>query len=219
MSDRLAKAAEAQRLRDEGLLLREIAERMDAKLKTVHSWLTDPDGSKLRARKDGYRGKCVDCGARTDGSNGPAQAAIRCQSCRWQYQHDERRWTPEAIVEALQAWAAEHGHPPFARDWDLAGDDHPSETTVHNECGCWNAALRLAGFEPTREFNRPFAADPTVLDRVVALYREGHTTYEIAPMFGVSPTRVHQWLVKAGEPRRTPAESRRLREQREQVAA
>lgn len=43
--------------------------------------INDPDGSKLRARKDSYRGKCQRCDGPTDGSNGAAKAPALCQGC------------------------------------------------------------------------------------------------------------------------------------------
>lgn len=70
MTERERHVAEAARLRAEGLLVREIAERMGVARSTADAWLNDPDGSKLRARKDTYRGRCEDCGAPTDGSDG-----------------------------------------------------------------------------------------------------------------------------------------------------
>ena len=36
-------------LREQGLLLREIAAAMGVALKTVHGWLSDPDGAKPRS--------------------------------------------------------------------------------------------------------------------------------------------------------------------------
>jgi hypothetical protein len=237
MSDRLAKATEAQRLREEGLLLREIAERMGAKRTTVSAWLCDPDGSKLRARKDSYRGECIDCGARTDGSNGRANAPRRCDECSRRFRHERRIWTPDTIVEAIRAFHDQYGFVPCATDWSPAlayahtlSDAEvrarryetgawPPTATVLKECGSWNAAIRAAGFEPNREFNRPFAADPTVPRRAAAMYQTGHTLDEVGEAFGVSGKCVGMWLDRIGAQRRTPRESRTLREAREQVAA
>ena len=39
-------------LREQGLLLREIAAAMGVALKTVHGWLSDPDGAKPRLRTE-----------------------------------------------------------------------------------------------------------------------------------------------------------------------
>lgn len=78
---RLENAAEAAELRGHGLLQREIAERMGVSIKTVNAWLKDPDGSRLKARKDSYRGRCEDCGSPTDGSNGSSKAPRWCSAC------------------------------------------------------------------------------------------------------------------------------------------
>ena len=34
-----------------------------------------------RCRKGQYAGRCIDCGAPTDGSAGPGKAALRCAAC------------------------------------------------------------------------------------------------------------------------------------------
>jgi hypothetical protein len=61
--ERAQSVAEASRLRREGLLLREIGAQMGVSAKTVHAWLSDPDGSKARERKSRYHdGVCRDCG-------------------------------------------------------------------------------------------------------------------------------------------------------------
>lgn len=69
-------------LRDEGLLMREIGERLGLSVKTISDYLNDPGGKRCRARKESYRGACVDCGAATNGSNGRgSNAPKRCQAC------------------------------------------------------------------------------------------------------------------------------------------
>jgi transposase len=76
------RVAEAQRLRSEGVILKEIAARIGVALSTVHMWLTDPDGEQLRARKESYRGVCVECGAPTSGGKGRGEKAPqRCGEC------------------------------------------------------------------------------------------------------------------------------------------
>lgn len=81
MSTRTEMAAECLRLRGAGLTYKQIAERLGKSYSTVNDLIYDPDGSKVKARKDGYRGVCVDCGGRTDGSNGRDKAPTRCLSC------------------------------------------------------------------------------------------------------------------------------------------
>jgi transposase len=108
MSTRAEKVAEAQCLRAEGLLLREIAERMDAKPKTVSNWLSDPDGSRLQARKDSYRGTCERCGSPTGGHNGRGPNAPRyCATCGPDVGGAIRRERARPHREAVEAaWAS-----------------------------------------------------------------------------------------------------------------
>jgi hypothetical protein len=56
-------------------------------------------------------------------------------------------WTTERIIEALQQWAHAHdGKPPAARDWVTTGVNHPTNKTVQERFGSWNAGLEAAGF-------------------------------------------------------------------------
>jgi hypothetical protein len=166
---RAEKVAEAQRLRGEGLLLREIAERMGSKTGTVHSWLADPDLSKQRARREGYRGTCVDCGKPTDGSNGAAKAPTRCSACTSTH---NGRWGKTGVVEAIQRFADRYGRPPSATDFNphhalklghswraerfYADADYPYTANVLYQFGTWNTAVEAAGFATRRvgEYNR-----------------------------------------------------------------
>lgn len=71
---RSGRVAGARELRERGWLLREIAAEMGVVAQTVFAWLDDPDGSKLRERKQRYGGVCVDA---TSGSDGRARAGAR----------------------------------------------------------------------------------------------------------------------------------------------
>lgn len=106
-----ARGEQARTLRSQGLLLREIAAELGVARTTVGQYLADPDGARLKARRDGYRGRC-ECGSPTHGtnapgrrprvaSNAPAKAATSrgtgrqnesCRSCkRGLESYDERR--------------------------------------------------------------------------------------------------------------------------------
>jgi predicted transcriptional regulator len=52
----------ARALRNEGASLKEIAAILGKSVTTVSGYLTDPDLSKQRARRDRYRNECATCG-------------------------------------------------------------------------------------------------------------------------------------------------------------
>lgn len=189
--ERLERAREAARLRAGGLKLREIGARIGASPQMVSDLLLDPDGSRARARKDGYRGACRSCGARTSGSNGPAKAPDLC--------HPRRVWTREKAVAAIQAWAAEHGRPPGASEWQQKIDppgSRPSSRMVQILFGTWNAGIAAAGFEPTPNggYRRDGAAGlrPSSFDTLDVVRAHGPmTTIALAAALNVSYQAAH----------------------------
>lgn len=68
-----------------------------------------------------------------------------------------RPWPPDEIIDAIRAWAAEHGEIPTMRQWKVAAEDHPSASQVFEVIG-WNAAIQAAGFTP-RTASRPRAGE------------------------------------------------------------
>jgi transcriptional regulator with XRE-family HTH domain len=104
---RAEKVRKAQGLRAEGWLFREIADYMGVAIQTVDSWLNDPDGSRLRARKESYCGSCELCGAPTDGSNGRGKAPRHCAACWYAISLELARERAREHREAVEAaWAA-----------------------------------------------------------------------------------------------------------------
>jgi hypothetical protein len=112
-----------------------------------------------RCRKGQYAGACVDCGAPTNGYDGPGKASERCRACRDRYQHEECKWTTATIVAAIRRWAVTYGVPPSAANWNPTvsrsrGDsrfelgDWPTQATVQAKFGTWNAAMAAAGYDP-----------------------------------------------------------------------
>lgn len=128
--------------------MRETAAALGVSVSCVRNVLNDPDGSKQRARRDTYRGECVDCGAMTR-SSGTSQPSERCPSCS---AAAKRKWTVETIIDAIQRWEREHGRPPTADQWihrDPVGD-YPSSRNVYGTgtpFATWSDAIRAAGFE------------------------------------------------------------------------
>lgn len=163
---RLALAREAARLRGEGMLFREIAERFGISISYVQALVSDPDGAKDRARKASYGGTCEDCGGPTDGSNGAAHAPRVCTICSRRRQHEERHWTQAEIVATFQRFYADTGRVPAASDVHglvpsqisrcsparlqeiEAAPELPHPGIVAREFGSWSGGLRAAGFTP-----------------------------------------------------------------------
>lgn len=170
--DRAAATALVARLRDAGLLQREISALTGYSRSYVSALVSDPDGSKARARKRSYAGTCATCGAPTDGSNGRAAAPTICARCKAISQHDERRWTRETICAALRRFVEVVGRPPVAEDLHCDPTQHarfsptrqaeigeiarlrasgaldvPAYTTIRTVFGSIVAARRAAGID------------------------------------------------------------------------
>lgn len=206
---RAEKVARAQQLRGGGLLVREIAERMGVAKSTVDSWLNDPDGSRLKARKQSYAGECVECGAPTNGSDGHAKAPKRCSECSHRYQHEQARWTPETVVAAIRRFAAEHGRPPAATAWfrpvGVRGAEYPSTNTVLNVCGSWSAAIAAAGFTPRRPgYYGRVGEDIEVCREIRDRYEAGESSCVLAAEYGCASGTIRQRILSAGGSLRPP---------------
>jgi hypothetical protein len=63
---------------------------------------------------------------------------------------DGFRWTRETIIYAFELWHRRHLCSPTVAEWRLAGESHPSVTTVRSVFGSWNSAVAAAGFRPRR---------------------------------------------------------------------
>ncbi len=167
----------AQELRAQGLLYREIADALNQKLQTVHTWFADPDLARQKARRERYAGVCERCGATTVGSGGYGSAGKVCKACIG--------WTEEQIIKAIQNWAEEHGGvPPSCTDWRNAGDGHPSKAAVCDRLG-WNTALLRAGFE--LRVDRRASTQEQIEQRVAA----GESLHAIADDFGFTASNIY----------------------------
>lgn len=162
------RVAAAQQMRSDGMSWRAICEALAVARPTAEAWVKDPDGTKLRARKDSYASKCIDCGGPTSGSEGRREEP-RCLACaNVKSGFAAKIWTREAVVLAIHEWAAEYGEPPAGADWngwearhrlndadradryerDLSAGRCASHTAVIKAFGTWNAAIKAAGYEP-----------------------------------------------------------------------
>lgn len=145
---RRALVHEARRLRDLGLLQREICERMGLRRSTVSDLLSDPWREKANRRRLSYGGTCENCGTPTDGSRGPSEAPpTLCADCYSQPGLNVE-WTPERIVGAIKRYSDEHGRQPVSNEWLIDRPEYaPPVSTVINRFGSWSAAIKAAGFE------------------------------------------------------------------------
>lgn len=115
----------------------------------------------------------------------------------------QRRWPADAVLDALRAWAAEHGRPPRRRDWNTAGSGHPTGEAVYRHFGTWAEALLAAGLidelpvrPPQRQggwdkvavidaivdWTNRFGEPPRVIDWNPALARH-HGRHDLAELF------------------------------------
>jgi hypothetical protein len=201
------RVAEAQRLRAEGKMWREIAEALGVAVSTAQEWGTDTDGLRRSARKARYDLVCVDCGGRVDGTTPGKMSdpdAPVCGSCAAEHY---AVWTRDAIVLCIQDWADEHGGiPPAANDFSRARALNPGAVPVVNHVlgrfGTWNAAIRAAGFEPYA--SGPIGGfTPLTLeqrDECARRYAAGESSTRIAADMGCAPQIVIKWARRAGVP-------------------
>lgn len=154
-AERLALARRVATMRAGGMFHRDVAETLGISRSYAAELASDPDGSRARARKDSYRGACIDCGRPTSGSNGTTGAPERCAACRKAYERSLKFWTRERVIDAIQRFAAEHGRPPKATEWNIAhsDDDYPASSSVYvtptnptSPFASWADAIEAAGF-------------------------------------------------------------------------
>jgi hypothetical protein len=197
------RLAEAVRLREMGLRYEEIAERLGISRATAYAWIYDPDGAQLKARKDGYRKPCTECGTLTDGSVGPRREGERviCHTCAPRI---DSVWTDDAILLAIEEWVDEHGGiPPASSDFQRAkrtGACVPSVNQVRLRFGRWANAIRAAGYEPHRcgPVGGFRLLTPAQRRQCADRYAAGETSVDIAAVVGCSPTTVLRCVRAAG---------------------
>lgn len=165
--ERARAAAIALHLRDsENLAPAEIAERLGVSASTVRSYLSDPDGSKSRSRREGYRGVCMHCGIRKTSGSGPTRSRTLCVPCAREL---ERLWPPERLLVSARDWLDAYGVAPNSTDWDrtrararggealarLGGGAWPYAATVFQHFSSWSAFLDAAGVLTKGPLNQP----------------------------------------------------------------
>lgn len=143
--ERRRRVAIARQLRDTGLSVTEVAERMGIKRRSASDLLSDPWREKANRRRALYGGKCGRCGQQTDGSAGRSKPAPEfCSACA---PAKHATWNKTTILAAIARYARETGHQPVSREWLLDRPSYaPPVSTVLNNFGSWSAAMHEAGF-------------------------------------------------------------------------
>lgn len=189
------KAARAAMLRSEGLSWREVGDRLGISPTYAEQLVSDPDGSKNRARK--MQRNCVDCGTAIR-SDSPSKAAqLRCSRCYHADQKASAKWTRETIVAAIQRWADLYGKPPSASGWNsgtanpqqrerFKAGDYPVTTTVVNVFGGFGAGLRAAGFQPAYPDGPRNTVTPEEYAQLVVMRDNGASWPQIAARFHIN---------------------------------
>lgn len=208
-----------------GLTYREIGEQLVVPLKTVASWVLDPDAACQRARRKRYAGKCEVCGAATDGSQGPGKAPKLCNNHTRAKSHADAE---ARLIDMIQAWADEHGGiPPGATDWNAAQAEKlghhdrarkareegwPGSSAVQHVFGSWNKGIEAAGFDPTRPSTWGRGGEDIGLCvEIRERYEEGESMSELALDYWCSTTAIKYRIEKAGGTPRTPREAQQMR--------
>lgn len=173
---RAEKAEIAARLRDKGYTVRKIAEELGISRTYADGLLKDPDGSKDRARKEKYKGRCEDCGNPTTYKKGGGTAR-HCKDCAKSH-NGNSYWTKELIIDAIKRFAEIHGRRPSSSEWLSVREKHkrlgrnsderyPYAATVLYHFGSWADAIEAAGFE------RPMRGQYYLADRSEVARRRG----------------------------------------------
>lgn len=156
-ASRAGLSQDVRQLREDGFTHQEIADVLGISRGYVRDLIYDPDGSRARARKSGYRRPCPECGTLMDGSDGRTNGPKLCGVCARRKQHEARYWTPERVLDAFARFVEENGRKPLSHEWlkRLHGD-YPYTSEVLREFGSWNAALTAAGLpaEPPGKYVR-----------------------------------------------------------------
>jgi transcriptional regulator with XRE-family HTH domain len=179
MTLRTERAVAVAHLRRRGLSQAQVAERLGISRSYASELETDPTGAAAVGRKNRYRRPCPGwnddlCGRLLDGSNGRGPNASKlCSACASQQQRETRRyWDSERIVATFRAFDNQFGRQPTATDYagrfpggrkrlsatrldevdaiTATGFTFPHPFAVQREFGSWSAALKAAGFTPSR---------------------------------------------------------------------
>lgn len=215
-STRAERLAQIRALQAEGLTHRQIGERIGLTESGVRNILNDPDGSKQKARRVRYQGVCEICGSPTSGCDGKAKAPRHCLDCAGTA---SIVWTADIVLERIREWAAIHGQPPAAYEWNPglarqrgclkeadafeADDRWPFYSTVREKFGSWANGIEAAGFprprpgyyrDETRRSGPRLGTRRFDWEEAARLRADGWRLADIAARYGVHEQSVYRAL-------------------------
>lgn len=141
-----------------------IAEQLGVSKTTIVRW-TNPAYDKrsremVRKRHRERTGVCVDCGGETKYGGQPGKPISDvCAECSRARQRASKKWTREAVIDAIQRFAAENGRPPTSTEWICANriKNYPPRTACYRSgqkssapFEKWADAIEAAGFRRPR---------------------------------------------------------------------
>jgi hypothetical protein len=160
---RSALQARARELRAEGVGPAAIARQLGVSDTTVHRWTNEAYAERnrvaARERKRQARGVCSVCGGETRYHGHGRRVSDVCAGCSRAQQHTERKWTPEAVIDAIRRFTAANGRPPKAAEWINADpvNGYPARSAVYRSkswpgapFASWADAIEAAGFPRPR---------------------------------------------------------------------
>lgn len=188
---------QARELHAQGHSIRSIAAALGVPDNTARRWLSNEfrvkQNAKARAYKERHRGRCNSCGQPT------WMGSTRCKTCAHEQLHAQRQWTKEKIIQAIQAWANQHGRPPLASDWARAQTGtHPAASTVHQGTrrgyfDKWADAIEAAGY-PRPNVGHKKLDHHQQQQQAKQLIAQGHTVEQIAEIMRQPPSTIRRWL-------------------------
>lgn len=205
---------QARELYAEGFGYVAIGKKLGVSSTTIRRWLFPEVHQhslcKARAYKASRAKQCANCGVTI------WYTSTLCADCSQEKQRQERLWTRERVILAIQNWARMYGSPPAATQWRRSGKAHPSIGAVYGKTGVfssWNEAIAAAGFTPRHSNPGPGKSSWTN-DEARKLRAEGLSNREIGERFGVTPTAISHRIGIEGSRQPRSVIKKRTREQR-----
>ena len=170
---RQEKVEEARWLEQHGLSRHQIAEFLGVGIGTIYRWLSPEIAERQREQSRRYKKKltgiCIDCGATTP--YGGKKTPGRCTDCNRVWQQQNKHWTRENVIDAIQRFAAENGRPPISTEWIKVNHekDYPPRSAVY-QAGqrgnkpfkSWADAIEAAGFPRPKVGHKVLEWEPRV---------------------------------------------------------